>query len=202
LCQRRIHGRKIRELSAANIIKEISCLFAKGFRKFAVVQETFLNRKKRIDSFCRLIEASGMQIEWIAEARADQLNYEQLKRMQSAGLRFIQIGVESGDPVLLKKIGKGIDLDQIIQLRNWCRQLKMNTAFYLLVGLPGQDWQSLWRSALFIMDHPPYNRITKHVAVSIAIPYPGTKMISDLISMIRRQGLIWIDAWRQRMNHR
>ena len=174
--QRRIHGRKIRERSAANIIKEISCLFARGFRKFAFVQETFLNQKKRIDSFCRLIEDSGMQIEWTAEARADQLNYDQLKRMQSAGLRFIQIGVESGDPVLLKKIGKGIDLDQIIQLRNWCRQLKISTAFYLLVGLPGQDWQSLWRSALFIMDHPPYNRITKHVAVSIAIPYPGTKM--------------------------
>jgi anaerobic magnesium-protoporphyrin IX monomethyl ester cyclase len=174
--QRSIHGRKIRERSADNIIEEISYLFARGFRKFAFVQETFLNHKKRIDSFCRLIEDSGMQIEWTAEARADQLDYEQLKRMRSAGLRFIQIGVESGDPVLLKKLRKAVDLDQIIQLRNWCRQLKINTAFYLLVGLPGQDWQSLLRSALFMMDHPPYNRITKHAAVSIAIPYPGTKM--------------------------
>jgi len=174
--QRSIHGRKIRERSADNIIEEISYLFARGFRKFAFVQETFLNRKKRIDSFCRLIEDSGMQIEWTAEARADQLDYEQLKRMRAAGLRFIQIGVESGDPVLLKKLRKAVDLDQIIQLRNWCRQLKINTAFYLLVGLPGQDWQSLLRSALFIMDYPPYNRITKHAAVSIAIPYPGTKM--------------------------
>jgi radical SAM superfamily enzyme YgiQ (UPF0313 family) len=174
--QRSIHGRKIRERSADNIIEEINYLFARGFRKFAFVQETFLNRKKRIDSFCSLMEDSGMQIEWTAEARADQLDYEQLKRMQSAGLRFIQIGVESGDPILLKKLGKGIDLDQIIQLRNWCSRLKINTAFYLLVGLPGQDWQSLLRSALFMMDHPPYNRITKHAAVSIAIPYPGTKM--------------------------
>ena len=174
--QRSIHGRKIRERSAENIIEEISYLFARGFRKFAFVQETFLNRKKRIESFCRLIEDSEMQIEWTAEARADQLDYEQLKRMQTAGLRFIQIGVESGDPVLLKQLGKGIDLDQIIQLRNWCSRLKINTAFYLLVGLPGQDWQSLLRSALFMMDHPPYNRITKHAAVSIAIPYPGTKM--------------------------
>ncbi len=174
--QRSIHGRKIRERSAENIIAEISYLCARGFRKFAFVQETFLNRKKRIDSFCRLIEASGMQIEWTAEARADQLDYEQLNRMQSAGLHFIQIGVESGDPVLLKQLGKGIYLDQIIQLRNWCSRLKINTAFYLLVGLPGQDWQSLLRSALFMMDHSPYNRITKHAAVSIAIPYPGTNM--------------------------
>jgi radical SAM superfamily enzyme YgiQ (UPF0313 family) len=174
--QQRIHGRKIRERSAENMVAEIRCLYARGFRKFAFVQETFLNRKKRIDAFCRLIADSGMQIEWTAEARADQLDYEQLKRMQSAGLRFIQIGVESGDPALLKKLGKGIDLDQIIQVRNWCSQLKINTAFYLLVGLPGQSWQSVLRSALFMMDHPPYNLITKHAAVSIAIPYPGTKM--------------------------
>jgi radical SAM superfamily enzyme YgiQ (UPF0313 family) len=174
--QRSIHGRKIRERSAENIVEEISGLYARGFRKFAFVQETFLNRKKRIETFCGLVEASGMQIEWTAEARADQLDYGQLERMRSAGLRFIQIGVESGDPDLLKKLGKGIDLDQIVRIRNWCSQLKINTAFYLLVGLPGQDWQSLLRSALFMKDHPPHNRITKHASVSIAIPYPGTRM--------------------------
>lgn len=174
--QRCIHGRSIRERSAENIIAEIKSLFDSGFRKFAFVQETFLNGRKRIDAFCRLIEDSGMQIEWTAEARADQLDYKQLKRMRTAGLHFIQIGVESGDPALLKKIGKGVDLDQIIQLRNWCNRLKIHTAFYLLVGLPGQDWQSVLRSALFMMDHPPYNRITRHASVSIAIPYPGTRM--------------------------
>ena len=174
--QRSIHGKSIRERSADNIFEEIRQLTARGFSKFAFVQETFLNRKKRINAFCRLIEESGMQIEWTAEARADQLDFEQLKSMQAAGLHFIQIGVESGDPAILKKIGKGIDPGQIIQLRNWCSQLKIHTAFYLLVGLPGQDWQSVLRSAIFIMDHPPYNRITRHASVSIAIPYPGTKM--------------------------
>lgn len=169
--QRSIHHKKIRERSAENIFEEIRQLFARGFRKFAFVQETFLNRKKRIDAFCRLIEDAAMQIEWTAEARADQLAYGQLKRMQAAGLRFLQIGVESGDPALLKRLGKNTDLDQIRQVRNWCCELKISTAFYLLVGLPGQGWQSVWRSALFMRDHPPYNRITRHASVSIAISY-------------------------------
>ena len=174
--QRSIHGTSIRERSANNIFEEISHLAVRGFCKFALVQETFLNRKRRIDEFCRLIEDAGLAIEWTAEARADQLDYEQLKRMQSAGLRFIQIGVESGDAALLKRLGKNIELEQVVQLRNWCHDLKIDTTFYLLAGLPGQDWQSILRSALFMMDHPPYNRITKHAAVSIAIPYPGTKI--------------------------
>ena len=177
--QRSIHGKSIRERSADNIFNELRLLAARGFNKFAFVQETFLNRKTRVEKFCRLLENSGLEIEWTAEARADQLNYDQLKRMQAAGLRFIQIGVESGDPVLLKNLGKQIDIDQVINLRNWCCNLKINTAFYLLVGLPGQSWQSVLRSTLFMMDHPPYNRITRHASVSIAIPYPGTKMWQD-----------------------
>ena len=174
--QRSIHGKMIRERSANSIFTEIRQLAARGFNKFAFVQETFLNRRTRVEKFCRLIENSGLEIEWTAESRADQLDFDQLKRMQAAGLRFIQIGVESGDPVVLKNLGKQIDIDQVINLRNWCCNLKINTAVYLLVGLPGQSWQSVLRSALFMMDHPPYNRITRHASVSIAIPYPGTKM--------------------------
>ena len=174
--QRNIHGSDIRERSAGNIFEEISQLVARGFSDFAFVQETFLNRKQRIEDFCRKILDSGLKIKWTAEARADQLTYDQLKLMQAAGLRFVQIGVESGDPALLKRIGKNINLEQVVQLRNWCLELKINTAFYLLVGLPGQGWQSVLRTVLFIKDYPPYNRITQHASVSIAIPYPGTKI--------------------------
>lgn len=174
--QRSIHRKIIRERSAKSIFEEIAYLFARGFRKFAFVQETFLNPSQRLDSFCRLIEEAGMQIEWTAEARADQLQYDQLRRMQAAGLRFIQIGVESGDSDQLKKSGKNIRLEQIVELRNWCWELKINTAFYLLVGLPHQGWQSLLRTALFFKDYPPYNRITRHASVAVAIPYPGTQI--------------------------
>ena len=174
--QRSIHRKIIRERSAKSIFEEIAYLFARGFRKFAFVQETFLNRSQRLDLFCRLLEDAGMQIEWTAEARADQLQYDQLRQMQSAGLRFIQIGVESGDSDLLKKSGKNIRLEQVVELRNWCWELKINTAFYLLVGLPHQGWQSVLRTSLFFRDHPPYNRITRHASVAIAIPYPGTQI--------------------------
>lgn len=177
--QRAIHGTRIRERSAENIFQEIIGLSKKGFRKFAFVQETFFNRKKRIDTFCKMIEASGLEIEWTAEARADQLEFRELKRMRLAGLRFVQIGVETGDSELLERLGKNVDLDRVIEVRRWCIDLQINTAFYLLVGLPGQGWQSLFRSTLFFMKHPPYNRFTRHASVSIAIPYPGTQIGLD-----------------------
>jgi hypothetical protein len=148
--QHAIHKGKIRERSARKIFAEIRKLHTRGFRRFAMVQETFLSHRGRIDALCDLIEDSGLKFEWTIEARADQLRFPLLKRMRDAGLRFIQI-----------------------------EALKVHTAFYMLVGLPRQGWQSILRSALFLRDHTPYNRFTMHIPVSIAIPYPGTKIAKE-----------------------
>jgi radical SAM superfamily enzyme YgiQ (UPF0313 family) len=177
--QHAIHKGKIRERSARKIFAEIRKLHTRGFRRFAMVQETFLSHRGRIDALCDLIEDSGLKFEWTIEARADQLRFPLLKRMRDAGLRFIQIGVETGDQELLDHLGKEIELDQVKKLRDWCEALKVHTAFYMLVGLPRQGWQSILRSALFLRDHTPYNRFTMHIPVSIAIPYPGTKIAKE-----------------------
>ena len=146
--QRAIHRGSIRERSADSVFAEIRKLHARGFRRFAMVQETFLNHSARIDRFCHLIENSSLKLEWTAEARADELNFELLKRMKDAGLRFVQIGVEAGDQELLDVLGKKIRLDRVKKVRDWCESLKINTAFYMLVGLPAQDWQSILRCCL------------------------------------------------------
>jgi hypothetical protein len=177
--QHAIHGGRVRERSAESIFAEMMKLQSLGFYRFAVVQETFFSSPARVERFCELIERSRAPFEWTAEARADQLTFELLKRMGQAGLRFIQIGVESGDQVLLRGLGKGISLDQVGKVRDWCEALKIDTAFYLLVGLPGQGWQSILRSALFLKSHTPYNNITQHISVSVAIPYPGTRIAEE-----------------------
>ena len=54
--QHAIHRGRIRERSAENIFAEMKKLSEKGFRKFAIVQETFLRDPERVDRFCSLIE--------------------------------------------------------------------------------------------------------------------------------------------------
>ena len=177
--QRCIHAGKVRERSAENIFNEVERLYARGFRKFAFVQETFLNSRRRVRRFCELVEKSGLKIEWTVEARADQVSREELVRMRSAGLKFLQLGVESGDEELLRTIGKGVRRDQIVRVTEWCRELRIHSAFYMLVGLPGQGWQSILRSALLIREHTPFNLLTRHVSVAVTIPYPGTRIARD-----------------------
>ena len=174
--QHAIHRGRIRERSAENIFAEMRKLSEKGFRKFAIVQETFLRDPERVGHFCSLIEGSGIPFEWTIEARADQLTFENLARMKKAGLRFVQLGVESGDQDLLDTLGKNISLDRVIRVRNWCEDLRIDTAYYLLAGLPEQGWQSILRSAIFLNEHLPFNRVTRHISTAVAIPYPGTEI--------------------------
>ena len=185
--QHAIHRGRIRERTADNIFAEMKKLFEKGFRKFALVQETFLQNPQRIDRFCSLAENSGMLFEWTIEARADQLTRDNLARMKRAGLRFVQLGVESGDQELLDTLGKNISLDQVIRVRNWCEERRIDTAYYFMVGLPEQTWQSILRSAIFLKDHLPLNRITRHISTAVAIPYPGTQIYEE--KMVRLVGM-------------
>ncbi len=172
--QRAIHHGSIRERSGANLLAEIEGLLSMGFRRFALVQESFFSNRRRVEEFCGLIEQKGLSFQWTVEARADQVDESLLARAKKGGLRFIQIGLESGDQDLLDSVDKKIRLPQVEKLIAACRDLRIDTALYMLVGLPGQGWQSILRSATFIRDHVPYNTATLHLSVAVAIPYPGT----------------------------
>jgi hypothetical protein len=98
--------------------------------------------------------------------------------MKECGLQNINIGLESGDQNLLDSIRKGIDLEQVRRVVEWCGKdnLAINTYFYLMVGLPGQDWQSVLKSAAFLKENPPYEPVSVHPGIFTAMPYPGTEI--------------------------
>lgn len=177
--QRAVFGGKIRERGAASLVGEIAELQARGYRNYALVQETFFNRRERVEEFLRRVAEAGLAIRWTAEARCDQLDRPLLERLRASGLKMIQIGLESGDPEVLARIGKGFSLEQAAKVIDDCRELGIDTAVYLLVGLPGQGWRSVLLSARFLERHPPRNRTTGHVAVAVALPYPGTRIARE-----------------------
>lgn len=188
--QKAIHKGKIRERSAENIIGEIKTLSEKGFKRFAIVQETFTSNKERIRKFCSLLEKHSLDIEWTAESRVDQISLGQLKEMKRSGLKLIQLGLETGDQELLKSISKKSKLKDAAILIDWLKRLKINTSIYLLTGLPRQGWQSILRTVLFFINNIPYNTATIHASTSITIPYPGTEIFENKkIKILKDKGL-------------
>jgi anaerobic magnesium-protoporphyrin IX monomethyl ester cyclase len=195
--QQAIHQGMVRERSAEAIFAEMASLHKRGFHRFALVQESLLRDRQRMLHLCELIDKSGVKWEWTLEARADQVDRALLERMRQTGLRFIQVGLESGDQHLLERIGKGIRLEQVAALIDWCRELRIHTTLYLLVGLPGQGWGSILNTADFVCEHLPYNGATMHASVAIAIPYPGTRLDKEKVVRLVTRGEGSID-WPDR----
>ncbi len=110
-----------------------------------------------------------------------------LESMARAGCRALKFGVESGDPEVLRRIPKVMDLDEIRRTVADCRRLGIQTHANFLLGLPGENRDSALRSIEFAI-----GLNTHTLQFAIATPYPGTAFYAEAV----REGWLIKDSWR------
>ena len=98
-----------------------------------------------------------------------QGGYEYLAAMAEAGLVEVLAGVESADNRIKANIHKGTTIEQDTQVLRWCQQLGIKFKASLILGLPGEDRESLERTREWILRERP-----DRVDVNALIPFPGT----------------------------
>lgn len=163
---------KLRFRKPEEVFKEIKWLHDDyGARYFQVIDDTATVKKKNMIALCQMIIDSGMNIKWGCKSRVNSVDIELLGYMRRAGCRLISFGVESGDPEILKKIGKNINLDQVKSAFGMTREMGMLTEAYFMVGNMGETWKSVNRTIDFL-------KILEadYVSCSITVPFPGTAL--------------------------
>lgn len=63
----------------------------------------------------------------------------ELKKLKKAGLDKAYIGLESGDPLVLKKIQKGMSVDQALEGMQKAKEAGINVLLSFIFGLGGKD---------------------------------------------------------------
>lgn len=117
-------GQPWRAMSAGKTVDEIEHL-AKNYNVKGIWfrDQTFSMDIKRSMAICDEILDRGLEIRWVCETRADKLPSDLLKKMRRAGCTWVFIGVETGDPHLLRTIGKpGYTIEKIEQAFRMARQ--------------------------------------------------------------------------------
>jgi len=97
--------RKVRFRSPENVVQEIEQvkkIF--GTRHFYFDDDTFTLNERRVMAICNLIIEKDLRISWGCETRAGQVSPDLARKMREAGCEYCNIGVESGDKEILKKI--------------------------------------------------------------------------------------------------
>ncbi|MDP7081053.1 MAG: B12-binding domain-containing radical SAM protein [Candidatus Undinarchaeales archaeon] len=175
--------REWRGRSPANVADEFQEVSERlGIREFRVIDEDFLHDRDRVLGIAREMRERDLDVNWVITARADGIDKEIAEALASAGCFRIDIGVESANPDILRSTGKGVDLDTVSSAFSTVHEAGIAAGALLIVGLPGETWESVAQSVSFAREVGSDFTIFRSI-----LPYPDTPLHTQAV----RKG--WLD---------
>jgi radical SAM superfamily enzyme YgiQ (UPF0313 family) len=165
---RRMVGRKVRYRDPGLVLDEIELLIKMGFHTINLADDLFTSNKKRVAQICDEIAKRGLKFEWSAFSRVNTINEETVRMMKEAGCNCISFGIESGNPQMLKRIRKGITLEQARHAAAICKKVGIMAHASFMVGLPGETHETLEDTRRFA------NSLDIAHGYHFLAPFPGT----------------------------
>jgi|Deesub1362A_J573_1020465.scaffolds.fasta_scaffold01997_6 radical SAM superfamily enzyme YgiQ (UPF0313 family) len=167
----KIFGKKIRKRSPENIVQEL--LFLKNKYKieaFMFLDDTFTMDKKWVSAICDEMIKKRVDLIWGCNTRANLVEWDMFNKMKKAGLRKINMGIESGSQRVLDKIyNKGITIEQIKEAITIFKKLDLKTHGYFMIGAPYETEEDILNTINFAK-----NLDIDEATFSITTPLPYT----------------------------
>lgn len=158
--------------SADNVLAEIREIISLGYGAAMFYDDTVAINRGRIEAICRGLEK--MDFIFRCFVRADQVNEELFARMAQAGCYEVLIGVESGCQQLLDIINKHETVEQLKNAIAWAKKQGIRVKALMMVGLPGESWESVEMSRQFLLETEPDT-----LDVTILTVYKGTDIYKN-----------------------
>lgn len=175
-----INGRIYRGRSAKNVVDEIEELIKQyGIEELSFEDDNLTFDRERILNICKEIISRGIKIKWNTPngVSAKVLDEEVLRYMKKSGCVSINLGIESGDPVILNKvIKKGLSLEKVKEVVWLCKKIGLIVNGYFIIGMPGETKESINNSIKFANSIP-----LDKIALFFATPFPGTELYEQCL---------------------
>ena len=169
-CDKSVFGRRMRAHSVERVLDEMEhCIENHGARGIAFLDSTFATLQERAKDIARGIIERGIKTEWTCTLRADTVDREMFQLFKQAGCWRCRLGIESGDPDILRRIDKDVKLDQIRQAAAWADEAGIQVKAFFMLGHFGETDQSVRRSIEFAKSLP-----LMEVTVQINTPMRNT----------------------------
>jgi ribosomal peptide maturation radical SAM protein 1 len=136
-CNLNLQWQGYRHKSATKVAAEISLLT----KRHQVLSLAFMDNllpPKEGDKLMRILGDDDQDLQIFVEIRADT-SADRLHTMYRAGVRNLQVGIEALSSTLLKKMGKGTNVMDNIEMMRHCEALAIPHGGNLLLRFPGSD---------------------------------------------------------------
>ena len=171
---------KMRFWSPEFIIKEFDKLISMGVKTIRIVDEMFLLNPKYYIPLCKLLKERNLNDDLLmwAYSRVDTIKKPDiLKLVREAGIKWLCLGIESGEQKIRLEISKGkfedVDVRGVIKK---IHEADIEVIANYIFGLPGDDYESMQKTLNLSFD-----LCTSAWNAYAAMALPGSKLYHDAI---------------------
>jgi anaerobic magnesium-protoporphyrin IX monomethyl ester cyclase len=157
---------KLREESIAQVIAEVEALAEIGVTALRVWDDVLTIKDKRCRELADIFYDHGML--WRGWSRVNLTDSNLFRYMAKKGCTELGFGVEHGSARMLKLMDKGTTPEANEKGIKICQDAGITTRAYLLIGFPGETWESIYEMRDFL------DRVRPDAAsLHMFQPYPG-----------------------------
>ena len=176
--------------SPARVVQEMLQHHARyGVSDFHFTDLTMLGSREWMHDFCHALIEKQASLTWQIPTgtRSEHMSAELAALMKQAGCTHLSFAIESGDPDMLGRVGKQLNLQKQRQSARAVLRSGLHLFGFFIIGFPQETWASLWRTWGQVMRYAAMGMHEIHV--SAFAPVPGCTEFR----MMQQSGRITVD---------
>jgi p-methyltransferase len=135
--------------------RELQTLHAAGVKNVVFIDDTFNVPLPRFKDLCRMMIRNRFDFNWFSFFRCSNADDEAFDLMKESGCKGVFLGIESGDPRILKNMNKFADVDRYRYGIRMLKERGILTFATIIVGFPGENEESIRNTTNFLQETSP-----------------------------------------------
>ncbi len=168
-----IFGKRIRKRSPGPVVDEIEAIRDRfKIEAFMFEDSLFILDRKWVAGICELLIERRLGLHWCCNIRADLAQRDQLLLMKEAGLRKVNIGVESAVPRVLEEIyDKRETVESVERAVHLAKSVGLKVQGYFMMGAYSETAEEIEATVRFA-ERLPFD----DAVFDITTPFPHTTL--------------------------
>jgi radical SAM superfamily enzyme YgiQ (UPF0313 family) len=180
---------RYRMFSPKRVVDEMEEVVARYHaREIYFDDDIFTVREDHVLGICEEIQRRNLKVAWSVMGDAMAVTEKSIDAMARAGCIGMKFGVESADPVVLKKLRKPIKIDKVRKVADWCAARGIKTHATITFGLEADTPETMQRTLDFCC-----SLSVDSIQFSTTTPFPGTEHYRNA----KAAGLIDDSDWQK-----
>lgn len=189
-CVNAIRKNRWRGRNSQDVLKDLEIIKNQWFFRDKPIrfwdEDFFVDKQRSLEIVQGMIK-NEFDMSWETTIRADYLDDNFLDDnfladLKKSGCYLLSFGAESGSDVILKKLQKGITVDQIINSAKRCLEHGIIPQYSFMVGLPGETRKDINMTIKLIDQLIKLDDRVQILGPQAFRPYPGSVLYAECLA--------------------